>query len=139
MKNGYKFLDHPADIGIEAIGETVADAFIHSAYGLISVIVDDSTIEPHIPMHIQIDAEDKEHLLVKWLSEILYLYDGKKYLPSKIKINSIDDISLDAEIKGEYFSDSKHKTKTDVKAVTYHQILIQEEKGKCLIRVYLDI
>ncbi len=44
MEAGYLILDHPADLGIEARGRTLAEAFEQAARGLISVIVDPDSV-----------------------------------------------------------------------------------------------
>jgi SHS2 domain-containing protein len=43
-------LDHPADLGIEAYGQTLAESFEQAALGLISVILDPATVR-------QVEAE----------------------------------------------------------------------------------
>jgi SHS2 domain-containing protein len=139
MKACYTLIEHPADLGIEAKGETLTLAFIQVAYGLISVIVDPSTVDLKLSEHIHLFAEDEEQLLVKWLSEILYLYDGKKFMTGEIQIELRDQKELKAIVRGEYFSESKHKTRMDVKAVTYHQLVVKEKNGEGFIRVFLDI
>jgi SHS2 domain-containing protein len=47
--------------------------------------------------------------------------------------------SLRATVVGETFVAEKHVTRLDVKAVTYHQLVVEETKGECRIRVFLDI
>ena len=47
---GFMILDHPADLGIEAYGQTLAESFEQAALGLISVILDPATVR-------QVEAE----------------------------------------------------------------------------------
>ena len=139
MKPGYILLDHPSDIGIEAYGKNLKEAFEEAAFALISIILDTSNIELKETKYIEIKASDYEHLLVKWLSEILYLYDGENFVCSEFDIKEIRQDLLKAEIKGENFDQAKHLTKLDVKAVTYHQILVCENSERGLVKVFLDI
>lgn len=139
MKRGYVILDHPADIGIEAYGKNLKEAFEEAAIALTSIILDPSTIDPVESRKVEIKASDLEHLLVKWLSEILYLYDGENFVCCEFNINDLNSTLLKAEIKGEYFDNNKHLTKLDVKAVTYHQILVCENTERGIVRVFLDI
>jgi SHS2 domain-containing protein len=135
----YKILDHPADIGIEACGSNLAEAFSSAAAGLMSVILDLSTVSPTEEKEIVVTADDEEQLLVKWLSEILYLYDGRRFVCREFEISGFEPTCLHAVVRGEEFSESKHRTKIDVKAVTYHQLLVEEKEGEGLVRVFLDI
>jgi SHS2 domain-containing protein len=139
MHKGFNILEHPADMGIEAHGSNLKAAFEQAAVGLVSIILDPSKIENIETKMVQIYASDYEQLLVKWLTEVLYLYDGENFVSGKFEIETLTPISLTAIIKGEWFNNSKHATKMDVKAITYHQILVQENENGGLIRVYLDI
>jgi len=139
MNTEFKILDHPADIGIEVYGVTLAELFQNAAVALMSIIIDLKTVGSKESKLVEISASDREQLLVKWLSEILYLYDGQGFVSNQFKVKQIDDTSLLAEVKGEYYSEGKHKTKIDVKAVTYHQLKIEEKEGAKIATVYFDI
>jgi SHS2 domain-containing protein len=139
MEKGFKILEHPADMGIEAFGNNLKEAFEQAAVGLISIILDPSNVENIKTKKVQIYATDYEQLLVKWLTEVLYLYDGDNFISGKFGVETLTPISITAIINGENFNNSRHTTKMDVKAITYHQILVQESEDGGLIRVYLDI
>jgi SHS2 domain-containing protein len=139
MKAGYKILEHPADMGIEAYGKNLKEAFEQSGIALMSIILDTSNIETAEIRLVEIYASDYEQLLVKWLAEILYLYDGEDFVAGKFEINTLTREYLNATVGGEKFNNAKHPTKMDVKAITYHQIIVQENEYGGLIRVYLDI
>lgn len=139
MRRGYVILDHPADIGIEAYGKNLKEAFEEAAIALTSIILDSSSIDPVEIRKLEINASDIEHLLVKWLSEILYLYDGDNFVCREFNITELTPNFLSAEIRGEAFNNTKHLTKLDVKAITYHQILVCENVERGLVRVFLDI
>lgn len=139
MKTGYKILEHPADMGIEAYGKNLKEAFEQSAIALMSIILDTSNIETAETRLVEIYASDYEQLLVKWLAEILYLYDGNDFVAGKFEINTLTKEYLNATVGGEKFNNAKHPTKMDVKAITYHQILVQENEEGGLVRVFIDI
>ena len=136
---GFALIDHPADLGIEAWGRTLAEAFEQSALGLISVILDVVTVEASESREISLQGSDPEHLLVKWLTEILYLYDGQRFVCARFEIVELTPRELRAKILGEPFSEEKHTTRLDVKAITYHQLLVQGSEQGGRVRVFLDI
>lgn len=138
MPHTFTILDHPSDLGIEATGMTIADAFASAAAGMMSVIVDPSTVNAVEQRSVQVSASDIGQLLVRWLSEILYLYDGGRFIGCRFDIRKLNATALDAVIHGEMLDLTRHHTRLDVKAVTYHQLLIEETAG-ARIRVYLDI
>lgn len=139
MQHGFTILDHPADIGIEATGATLAEAFANAASGMMSVIVDPSSVDDNEERHVRVPASDVEQLLVRWLSEVLFLYDGGKFIGSRFEVRPMSATGLDAVIHGEQLDLTRHRTRLDVKAVTYHQLLVEENVAGARIRVYLDI
>lgn len=139
MPSGFVILEHPADLGIEARGRNLAEAFQNAATGLMSVILDLSLVDAHESRRVSVHASDHEQLLVRWLSEVLYLYDGMGFVGKDFHIREISGTTLTATISGEPFTLGKHQTHLDVKAVTYHQLVVQAKEEGALVRVYLDI
>lgn len=138
LPQAFTILGHPSDLGIEATGGTMADAFASAAAGMMSVIVDPSTVNAVEQRSVHVTASDIEQLLVRWLSEILYLYDGARFIAGRFDIRELNATALDAVLHGEVLDLARHHTRLDVKAVTYHQVLIEQTEG-ARIRVYLDI
>ncbi len=139
MQTGFTILEHPADLGIEARGTTLNEAFEQSAIALMSIILDLSTVSSIESKRIELTATDIHHLLVKWLTEILYLYDGQQFVANRFSIDYLDSTTLRATISGEKLSLEKHQTILDVKAVTYHQLSVIETNEGATVRVFLDI
>ena len=136
---GYRLLDHPADLGIEAYGSSLIEAFEQAALGLISTILDVESVECRDRQVISLQAADPEQLLVKWLTEILYLYDGAKFVAARFQIDELTSTALSAQVFGEPFSQDRHLTRLDVKAVTYHQLLCEDNEAGARVQVFLDI
>ena len=84
-----------------------------------------------IKKKIIINGKDKESLLYNFLEEFLFLLDAEDFLLSKInKINKIDITSgkLIAEVTGD--KASNYKFTNDVKAITYNEMFVKQEKSK---------
>src|SRR5262245_2525556 len=139
MTANFTILDHPADLGIEACGQTLGEAFEQAALGLMSVILDPATVELVESREIDLGAIDTEQLLVKWLAEVLYLYDGLHFAPVKFSVSSISKNRVRAVLRGEAFDQEKHLVRVDVKAVTYHQLSVEQNETGSRVRVFLDI
>jgi SHS2 domain-containing protein len=139
MDAGFHILEHPSDLGIEATGADLIEAFRQAAFGLISIVVDPTTIGSAVQREIALEGSDVENLLVQWLSEILYLYDGEHYLVSGIEILELSSTRLKARVTGEFIQEQKHRLRIDVKAVTYHQLSVRQEPNGSTVRVFLDI
>jgi SHS2 domain-containing protein len=137
--DGTRFLDHPSDIGIEAHGLTCAEAFGCAASALISIILDPATVVPSVRRTITLHASDSEQMLVRWLSEILYLYDGEGFVTAKFDLSLCTPTALEASIAGELFDPLKHTVRTDVKAITYHQVAVIQNDAGWHVRAFVDI
>ena len=139
MEAGYRILDHPADLGVEARGNTLAETFEQAACGLVSVIVDPGSVRPVESRSAKIEAGDHQQLLVRWLTEVLYLYDGLKFVPREFKIERLSSHILEAQVWGEPFDRLRHTLRLDVKAITYHQLEIRRRGSGHWLQVFLDI
>lgn len=139
MRSGFNILEHPSDIGIAARGRSITEAFENAALGLMSIMVDSETIEATVERSIALSASDVDNLLVKWLSEILYLYDAERFVTAKPVITDIGPTGLRGTVKGESLDPTKHAIRLDVKAITYHQLLIRETENGCEVTVFVDI
>jgi protein archease len=139
LQPGYTLLDHPSDLGIEARGENLSEAFRYAALALLSVILDLSSVTSRESREVAVSAPDPEALLVRWLAELLYLYDGGRFACRDVLIRSLSGTHLDATLLGEPFDPNHHRTRTDVKAVTYHQLAIRETGEGVVATVFLDI
>jgi SHS2 domain-containing protein len=126
-------------MGIEATGPDLKSAFRQAALGLISIIVDPASVDPRVQKAVIVQGTDSENLLVKWLSEILYLYDGEDFVTSAITIRKLAATELEAVLAGEAVDENKHRLKMDVKAITYHQLKVEERQDGCVVSVFLDI
>jgi SHS2 domain-containing protein len=139
MQPTFRILEHPADVGIEANGQSLREAFENAALGLLSLIGGDNLPDPVEERYIELTAKDFDHLLVKWLSEILFLCDGEDFLTCEVEIESISPTRLEAIVSGVTFDPGRYPSGLDVKAVTYHQLKIEEREDGCTVRVFVDI
>lgn len=138
MDARFRILEHPADIGIEAYGETLQEVFENAAAGLISIIAETSKIQAGHRHHISIESTDVEHLLVRWMNEILYLCDAERFLLAKAEIKKITETSLRGFLFGEPYDSVKHELRMDVKAITYHQLKVQKT-DHWTAKVFFDV
>ena len=136
---GYHFIDHPADLGIEATGGSLIEAFEQAAVGLMSTILAIELVQCSESRVVSLQAMDREQLLIKWLTEILYLYDGLKFVAGRFQIDELTSTFLSAKVLGEPFSEDRHVTRLDVKAITYHQLVCEEDQAGARVQVFLDI
>lgn len=142
MERKYEFLDHTADAKFRAYGKSLEEAFANAAIAMTNIMFDTEKVEGKINKSIEAEADDLKSLLVNFLSEFVYLVDAEGFILKKVVSLTINKkgsgYRLAAVAKGERYSD-KHEVLGDVKAVTYAEMEIKEEKGKCWVQVVVDI
>lgn len=135
----FELLDHPADIGFRAFGATLPDLFANSALALINIATDPAAVNPRQRYPLSVVSIDREALLVDWLSEVLYWFDGKQIAFQHFMVNRLEQTALEAIALGEPRDPERHRSKLIVKAVTYHQLRIEQRPGGWIAEVFLDI
>lgn len=135
----YELLEHTADAGVIAHGESLAEAFCHAAEGMYSLMVDPATVEERESRQIAVTAEDSEGLLIAWLLELLFLTETQDMVFRRFALEEIGPTELRGWAYGESLDRSRHRTGVGVKAVTRHMMEIAPEDGGYRVRVLFDI
>jgi len=133
MSGLYKFIDHTADIAVEAEADTLEELFTISAQAWKEIIFEGNIIEAAEEKKINITESDPESLLVKFLDELNFLFQAKKWICASIKemeIKQDKEWKLKTILVGEPFNPSRHKVNLEIKAVTFHQMEIKKKNGK---------
>ncbi len=154
----YRYFQHTADVGLEAQGADLEEAFAAAAAGLCALMVDPATVRLQRTWSIRVTAPDYETLLVRWLNEIIYRHEtrGEVYARFGVSLESAEGpsdssdlsrMSLHAKVSGEKLNPTRHRQLHEVKAATYHGISVEnpvagqttDPNGGCLLRVVLDV
>lgn len=140
--DGYRFLDHMTDAVIEAYGPTLENAFENAAKGLNDTMVDLKDVKPDRQVQIQAEGHDLENLLFEWLDKVMLLLvsDGIVMSDFKVKIEEKPDgYRLLATAYGEKLDLRKHSYKVEIKAVTYHEMMVKKDLDGYTLRFLLDL
>jgi len=133
----YETFEHTADIGVRGKGKTAEEAFEQCAKAMISVMVDLETVNIVKTVKVEIDSEDLDSLLIEFLNEILAQIDITGIIFSEFKVK-IENNKLTGELRGEDLNPSKHNTKTEVKAATFHQTFVKKN-GEWIAQCIVDV
>jgi SHS2 domain-containing protein len=71
MRPDYDYFDHEADIGIEAQGRTLEEAFENAALAMFAVMAHPATVIPERQVRVEFQEADVELALVTWLNQLL--------------------------------------------------------------------
>ena len=137
----YRMLPHTADAKFEAFGTTLEEAYGNAALALVSLMWDWTAVEPKVELAVRVEGRDKEQLLVRFLGEIMYLAEVKRFLlggGSGFRLErGAGGWTLDAALRGDTAS-ARYPIYGSVKAVTYNEMVIEERDG-WRVQVVVDV
>lgn len=135
----FEILEHTADIGFRAWGNSPAELFINAAHALQFIALDTRNIAERYVYPIAAAGEDYESLLVNWLNELLYYVDGERVVMGRFQIDQLSPERVSGKGWGEPRDPERHAPKLVIKGVTYHQLSVKEDGGRWVAQVFLDI
>jgi SHS2 domain-containing protein len=121
----YRLIEHTADMGVMVRGPTLAAALEDAAFALTELMVEAGTVRAVRSLQVSLREESAERLLVRWLTELLYLFETRRFLGAQFAISCTGQTGLDATVSGEDFDAMRHHFKSEVKAVTYHRLRVE--------------
>lgn len=143
----FELLPHTADIKIRAYGTTKKELFRNALIGMFQAIhpivpdctvVNDRVICAALPeCHpIELHASDEESLLVDFLSEALYLSDVHDQAYLDATIDELTDTYIKATVCGVNVTGFEV---VEIKAVTYHELVIHKDDDTWHADIVFDI
>jgi SHS2 domain-containing protein len=139
--SNYKFFDHTADIGVEVTGRTRKALFVNAAEALLDVMIENKTGDESVKKQkkITVEGADVADLLINYLREILYLFNGEHFITDSCEIIKFTNKELLVRLTGESFNNNKHLIKTEIKAVTYSGAQVVKIQDGWRARVIFDV
>jgi SHS2 domain-containing protein len=136
---GFALLEHTADIGISACGDSLEESLSWLATGMFSLIVDPDTVAVNRFQFVTAVSRDRETLVVDWLNELLYQHETTGLLLKDCHVSlEQGDTRLEALCRGEQSDPGRHHILTVVKAATYHGLSVSHDR-RWHVRVILDV
>lgn len=143
MRGRFRQFDHTGDVGVEAEAPDEASLYACCASALFDILVGAGPIEIRGSQRIEVSAEDRELLLVRWLKELLYLHEAGRWIFRDFEVETApqgDGFRLAGKAGGEAFDPARHTLRTEIKAVTHHQIAVSRgPDGIWRARIVFDI
>jgi SHS2 domain-containing protein len=137
----FRFLDHTADAKFQAFGRTLEEAFANAALAVASLMWDPAEVERKLEHLVDVQGRDLEQLLVRFLGEIIYVFETRRFLAA-----GVDDLTIDREdggfrLRAVFWGDDtpeKYAVFGEVKAVTYNEMMI-DQGCPVTVQVVVDV
>ncbi len=133
----YEIVDHKADVGLHVSGGDLARLFADAArgmFGIISAEPPEGWPESH---RVELEADDTEQLIVDWLSELIYLFEVKKFFLLDAEVAEIGPKKIVADVSG--LRTRGAFAGTEIKAVTHHLLSIDKTLKGFETTIYFDL
>lgn len=122
----YVLVDHTADMMVKAFGSTLEECFGNAGYALFDQTVDLSNVGTSEETEFRVTGVDDEDRLYSFLSELLFIEDCDNLILRDFDVHfEGDDVVCCA--RGERLDRTRHRVKSEVKAVTYHMMDIDRD------------
>ncbi|MCH7610714.1 MAG: archease [Chloroflexi bacterium] len=131
----YEELEHTADWALRVQGRDLPALFVNAALGMMELAGVRTGDEPGEVRRIELQALDKESLLVDWLHELLVALELEQLAFREIELQ----ITGGKKLVGTFQAVPIISMDKPVKAVTYNELLIQESPDGLEATVVFDV
>ena len=138
-RNGFREIDHTADLGIEVEAANLPQLFAAAGEAFYSLIADPTGIELREEISVGVKGEDWDELMHAWLCELLAQFNLNGFVGKLCKVTTIEGGRVEAKITGETLDLKRHRFHTEIKGVTYHHFKVWQEDDRWRARVIFDV
>lgn len=145
----YDYFDVTADIGFYAYGRSLEEAYENAGLAMFNVVTDIGKVKKQESREFEIVSEDLVSLLYDYLEELLFLQDTEFLFFSDFKItiekivsepsSDLENYKLACTAYGEEINWDVHDHRSEVKAITFHKMCVNEDNGVFKLRAILDL
>lgn len=133
QKQGFKEIEHTADVAMHVLAETLPALFHQAALGLYALAEIEMQEAPVVSRSLCLEAQDVETLLVIFLSELLFQLDRGAVLQAQL-------LEVDGNTLTGIFMEKKiTQIHREIKAVTYHRLHVVKENSVFRTDIVLDV
>jgi len=135
----YRITTRQSELAVKVLGDSQADLFANSAFALFDVMTDVAKVDIKDRIPLDVEGTDRDDLMVNWMSELLYLYQGSGYLLREFHIREAKDKLVKAEVCGEKIDPDRHEIAHEIRGVAYHQSRIQKTGDQWTAQLIFEI
>lgn len=145
----FEYLSHPADVVLHSWGIDLLEALENLATCMFGYMTDLDLISINPSQsskhgtRLTCQGHDLKSLIYSYLDEWLFNFYDTGLVPKEIEIlefsRDVNEWRLVSSGKGEIMDISRHPQGTEVKAITYSGMRVEEKFGRCDVYVVVDI
>jgi SHS2 domain-containing protein len=118
--------DHTADKGIIVRADSLPALFAGAAVGMFSSMYDLDGVQPDRHREVAVQGTDPEALLVAWLQELIFLFEVQDEVYVAAELHEVSGTKARGTVHGRAIGPEVTQIGAAVKAVTYHELSLEQ-------------
>jgi len=135
----YRTVSRASDLAVKIFGKSQAELFANSAFALFDLMTDVDKVELRDHLPLEVEGVDRDDLMVNWMRELLYLYQGSGYLLKEFAVREVRDNYIRGQVSGEKFDPDRHEMRREIRAVVPHQSRMEKTGEQWTAQVVLEL
>ena len=135
----FEEIEHDADVALRVRGKTLERLFVNACGGMIELMLDPRRVKPAYFHEVDVQGDDLEGTLVKWLQEILYVFEVDGFAPCRAEVQSVKSGRVIGRLWGEEFTEGVHELRNLIKAVTWHNLKVEQTDDGYEVTIVFDV
>jgi SHS2 domain-containing protein len=135
----WETFEHDADVGLIVRGRDGPHLFAEAGLALFGLLCDLAAVEERRAWDLAGEAEGVEVLLVDWLNDLVYVFEGEGAVCRRFAFSSWSETAYGAQAFGEPVDPTRHSPRDLVKAATYHGLAVRHVEDGLEATVILDV
>ncbi|VDK66701.1 unnamed protein product [Onchocerca ochengi] len=129
----YEYLDHTADIQLHGWGNTLEEAMEQTLISMYGYMTEISMVSAEYSFDLFANGIDMVSLMARLLDEALFAFSTEPFFIGRVaKVIKLDREKFEVQVRcwGESFDLSRHPQGTEIKAITYSNMQVNESPDK---------
>jgi SHS2 domain-containing protein len=131
---GFEEIEHTADWSLRLWGDTMADLLAAAARGMLALTGVEAIPGGRASRQLEIQAADREELLVSWLERLLFELETQSVIPVELTLEAGDTWLRAALVESKAGAPQK-----PIKAITFHDLEVKQGKDGLEARIVFDV
>ncbi len=135
----FQEFEHTGDLGVEVTAQSRTELFRRAAIAMAGVMVDTAGVVKRQSREVQVSGISDTDLMHDVLSRLLEIFIIDNFIWSEVAVDEKPE-GLHLRLWGEAYDPSRHEFRTEIKAITYHQLAVTHQNdGNWRTRIIFDI
>ncbi len=138
-EKNYRTVNRPSELLLKVSGKTQAELFANSAFALFDLMTDVEKIELEENLPLEVEGVDRDDLMVNWMRELLYLFQGSGYLLREFQVHEVKEDYVRGEVGGEKYDPDRHEIHRDIRSIAFQQSRIEKTGDQWIAQVIFEL